>query len=186
MTEPARRWTMPWRLVLTLGLLAGGVIISTRLMPTSSEPAPWDVVGPAALTVGAAFLAMTWLHNYFWGVATALLVILHPVYRQWALTDFTGWTWPTPWLVGPLMVWGFWCTLWRGWRDLTRRRVPAPWGLSLFAAGTLFLASTLPTGAVLLSVLAVLLSVYGVADIFRGLAERLILLPPDHQDRAKP
>jgi hypothetical protein len=320
MTEPARRWSMPWRLVLTLGLLAGGVIISTRLMPTSNEPAPWDVVGPAALTVGAAFLAMTWLQNYFWGVATALVVFLHPVYRQWIQTDLTGWrdaalamavlasaiaswqlafrrdfiwrswialflvsgfavltmardlplappslillwafplvllgltpslrrgadrphsgnlvcfvftgfaliavigylapsidwvdlgfrqtsgvepafawergqldkwTWPSPWIVGPLMVWGFWCTLWRGWRERTRRRAPTPWALSLFAAVDLLGASSgaLPAGALLLSLLAAFLSVFGVADIFRGLGERLILLPPDQPDRAKP
>jgi hypothetical protein len=82
MSEPAMRWRIPWGLVLTLALLAAGVGGAIRWL--RPEPAPWDVIGSAVLTVGAAFLAIRWLQNYFWGVVTAALLVVHPQFWKWA------------------------------------------------------------------------------------------------------
>src|SRR5205807_86566 len=92
-------------------------------------------------------------------------------------------SWPTVWLTVPLITWGLWCTLRRGWRELKKRRAPTPWMLTLYTAVVaigLFapLGENTAVASLSLGCLAVLLAVFGVADFFRGISERLILLPP--------
>jgi hypothetical protein len=74
---------MPWGVVLTLALLAGAAAISLRFVPSGVKPAPWEVVGSAALTVAASFLVMRSLQSWLWGVLTAVLLVFLPLHRQW-------------------------------------------------------------------------------------------------------
>ena len=94
------------------------------------------------------------------------------------------WLWPAVWVAGLLMFWGLCRSLTRGCQELKRRRPPTAWLLTLYAAAELLGATVLGTGRVQptamlpLASLAVVLAVFGVADFFRGISERLILLPP--------
>ena len=86
------------------------------------------------------------------------------------------------------MAWGLWCSVRRGWREFKRRQAPVPWLLTLYAVvGGLSAVTAWRGNATLvvleLAVLSVLLSVFGVADFFRGISERLILsLPAERQE----
>jgi len=73
---------MPWKLALAVVLLAAGVALRTRSLIDMAAAPWWEVVGWAALTVGAAFLVMRWLQNNFWGLVTGAAVLLHPLYWQ--------------------------------------------------------------------------------------------------------
>jgi hypothetical protein len=324
MTKPATQCEMPWGLVVTLALLAGAVAFWMRWLQPTPEAAPWEVVGLAALTTLAAFLAMRWLQNYFWGVVTAVLLMLHPLHgqrtepyraafqvealelvvlavviagwrlafrrdfvwrswlclavlgglatmaaawnvpsdqasrgtallvawpvplallalmpsqrragdrphrgnlaclllvgllffflvgylsppsindymlswqkvgeaswsglqlRAWERDQLDKWTWPTLWVMVPLVLWGLWRTVRRGWRELRKRRAPAPWVLTLDAAFGLLVPGE-ATAVLPLAALAVLLAVFGVADVFHGISEQLILLPPEERHDA--
>jgi hypothetical protein len=95
------------------------------------------------------------------------------------------WGWPQEWVVLPLVVWGFWRTIRRGWREWARRRPPLAWALTLFAIIDLLGVSFHPwadTGILSLASLAVALVVFGVADVVRGFMERLVLAPPQERD----
>jgi hypothetical protein len=98
--------------------------------------------------------------------------------------DLAQWAWP--WLVVtlPLMAWGLWRTVRRGHRQWANYRVPLAWTFSLFAlvevtATFLNPAGTREAGFVPLASLAVLLSVFWLADMLRGIGERLVLPPPE-------
>jgi hypothetical protein len=91
--------------------------------------------------------------------------------------------WPTPWAVVPLAVWGLWRTFRRGRSELARRKAPAAWALTLFALLNLLAAGLMPGDNCEMSVLslatvAVLLGVFGVADVFRNIWDQLRLAPP--------
>jgi hypothetical protein len=99
--------------------------------------------------------------------------------------DVRRWGWPKEWVVLPLMVWGFWRTIRRGWREWARRRPPLAWALTLFAIIDLLGVSFHPwadTGVLSLASLAVALVVFGIADVVRGFMERLVLAPPQERD----
>lgn len=108
--------------------------------------------------------------------------------RGFALENLHRWAWPAVWVVLPLMLWGLWCTLVRGWRELAARRPPLPWLLTLYAAADLAGAALHPREALEtvflpLASLAVLLAVFGVAEVFRRLTRPLLLPPPEERLR---
>jgi hypothetical protein len=108
--------------------------------------------------------------------------------RGFEVENLHRWAWPAVWAVLPLMLWGLWCTLARGWRELAARRPPLPWLLTLYAAADLAGAALHPgeaLEAVLLPLasLAVLLAVFGVAEVFRRLTRPLLLPPPEERLR---
>jgi hypothetical protein len=84
------------------------------------------------------------------------------------------------------MLWGFWRSFRRGWRLWRRGQPPVAWVLTLYGA-VAFAGAALHSGEagqitlLTLASLAVLLGVFGIADLVRGFMERLVLAPP--QDR---
>jgi hypothetical protein len=93
------------------------------------------------------------------------------------------WCWPTPWVVLPLMAWGWWRTVRRGWKQLRSSKPPLAWLLTLFSVVTLIQVVLLPPHAfepVLLTLasLGALLGMFCIADVMRGLTDRLVLAPP--------
>jgi len=78
---------------------------------------------------------------------------------------------------------GWWRSLRRGWKCWRRNLPPLAWVLTMFVlvdlAGIL-LHPPRAAGIALLSFapVAVLLNVFGVADLAQGLGERLVLSPP--------
>lgn len=100
-----------------------------------------------------------------------------------APADLERWAWPVVWVILPLMVWGLWRSLRRGWKQWQQHQAPLSWLLTLFAlldiAGVaLHPASARATFFLPLASLAVLLSVFCLADLLRGMGERLVLEPP--------
>jgi hypothetical protein len=83
MGEPAAR-RLPWGLVITVGLLALVVVPLYRVAPGPAGSTPWGVVVSAAALAAGAFLVMRRLQNYFWGVAAALVLALHPLHWDWS------------------------------------------------------------------------------------------------------
>jgi hypothetical protein len=82
-----------------------------------------------------------------------------------------------------MMVVGFWRSLRRGWKCWRGGKPPLAWVLTLFALVDLagiILHPPHAAGIALLSFapVAVLLNVFGVADLVQGLGERLVLAPP--------
>jgi hypothetical protein len=101
--------------------------------------------------------------------------------------ELRQWSWPNPWAVLPLMAWGLWCTVSRGWKQSARRQPPLAWILTLYSGLALLGVSLCPAEArevALLSwaVLSVLLGVFCVGDTLRTLWERLRLEPPHERD----
>jgi hypothetical protein len=103
--------------------------------------------------------------------------------RPISAAELEKWFWPTPWAVVPLMAWGLVCTFRRGRTELVRRKSPAAWALTLFALLSFLAAGLMPDDNGGMSVLslasvAVLLCVFGVADVFRKIWDQLRLAPP--------
>jgi hypothetical protein len=94
------------------------------------------------------------------------------------------WAWPEAWVVLPLMIWGFWRSLQRGWKLWRRRETPSAWLLPLYTVvamteACLHAPGRVAAGSLLtLASLAVLLGIYGIADLVRGFMEMLVLAPP--------
>lgn len=108
--------------------------------------------------------------------------------RGTALENLHRWAWPAVWVMLPLALWGLWCALRRGKRDWSARRPPLPWLLMLYAALDLVGVALHPRdalGTVMLPLasLAVLLAVFGVAEIARRLTRPLLLPPPEERQR---
>jgi hypothetical protein len=82
MGEPAAR-RKPWGLVLTVALLALLLVLILRAAPGLDRPAPWGVVLSAGATAAGAFLLLRRLQSYFWGMAGALALALHPLRWDW-------------------------------------------------------------------------------------------------------
>jgi hypothetical protein len=98
--------------------------------------------------------------------------------------DLERWCWPTPWVILPLMAWGLWRTVRRGWKQTRRTQLPLAWVLTWFAVVTVGGVTLHSAGAgdsvlIALASLEVLLAVFCVADLVRGLTERLVLAPPE-------
>jgi hypothetical protein len=83
MGEPAGR-RLPWGLLLTGALLALLLVLVYRIAPGQERPAPWPVVFSAGAAAAGAFLFMRRLQGYFWGLAAALTLGLHPLRWEWS------------------------------------------------------------------------------------------------------
>jgi len=98
------------------------------------------------------------------------------------VTEMERWGWSAI-LTVAMMVVGWWRSLRRGWKCWRRNLPPLAWVLTMFVlvdlAGIL-LHPPRAAGIALLSFapVAVLLNVFGVADLAQGLGERLVLSPP--------
>ena len=89
--------------------------------------------------------------------------------------------WTTPWIVVALWIAGFWRTISRGVRQRRRGALPVAWLLSL--AATLLVAVVLPSTTpeskpLGLACLAIILPVFGLADLGLLLGEQLALPTP--------
>lgn len=101
-----------------------------------------------------------------------------------AEADLERWAWPLPALVLILMVYGLWRCLYTGRRRWPTRHVPLSWLLLLFALVVPACVVINPTGLAgaryyPLTILAVLLALFGVGDYLREVGQRLVLPPPD-------
>jgi hypothetical protein len=123
----------------------------------------------------------------YWRAAVTL-----PDSQDFHLQGFTAadlqvWAWPLAWVVLPLMLWGWWRSFRRGWKQSARRQPPVGWMITFFAAVHLAFAAVPSPGGregtlLALAVLAVLLVVFWLADLVRGITERLVLAPPHERD----
>jgi hypothetical protein len=94
--------------------------------------------------------------------------------------------WPNAWAIGVVTVWAVWRSLRRGlwlWRC---GQPPVSWSLTMalicVASWMQFLpVDELPNAHVLILALIVGLTVFLVADLLRGLMERLVLRPPPEE-----
>jgi hypothetical protein len=98
------------------------------------------------------------------------------------VTEMDRWGWAAI-LTLAMMVVGWWRSLRRGWKCWRGGKPPLAWVLTLFALVDLagiILHPPPAAGIALLSFapVAVLLNVFGFADLAQGLGERLILAPP--------
>jgi hypothetical protein len=106
-----------------------------------------------------------------------------------ALPGFTAaelgvWCWPSPWVTLPLAGWGLWRALRRGRKLAAAGRPPVSWAILVYPAAAVLGMALDPDGVravsfLPLASLAPLLVVFCVADLFRGLGERIVLRPPD-------
>jgi hypothetical protein len=108
-------------------------------------------------------------------------------FQAWRPSDVQRWAWPDIWVAGLLMVWGCWRSIRRGWGLWAIGQPPMAWVLLWYGVLTL-LATALHSGptdnasVLALAGLSVLLAVFGVADVIRGIMERLILAPPQERE----
>jgi hypothetical protein len=144
--------------------------------------------------------AVDWLGNHGMHAVAGMLrpespqdmqALLHAIAVReggYTLPGFTpealrAWCWPTPWVVLPLAAWGLWRAVRRGRKQWSSGTAPVSWVLPPFGA-VMFLATALgeggwPAASLLqLAVLGVLLAVYCLGDLVRGVAERMMLGPP--------
>jgi hypothetical protein len=88
----------------------------------------------------------------------------------------------------PLVAYGSWRALRRAKKDWTAGRICLSWMLPLFGvvmvAGCLSLGSV-PAHSLIFAGLAVMLSLFCLADVTRGIGERLVLAPPETSEHAE-
>src|SRR5262249_20575005 len=110
---------------------------------------------------------------------------------EWPLAGFTWtelerWCWPGVWITLPLMLLGLWRTVSRGWKESARNRAPLAWTLTVYAVVAMVGVALHPAEVrqsdfLPLASLAVLLAVFCVADLVRGITERLVLPTPEER-----
>lgn len=102
------------------------------------------------------------------------------------VNSLAGWSWPTPWLVLPLLVCSLGLAIHRGCKQWAVGQGPTAWFLPSFAAVMvvrLLLYSEDPGEAVpvLMTALVVLCFVFFVAEMLQRGFRRMVLLPPDER-----
>jgi hypothetical protein len=194
--------------LVSIGLI-GAVGLATRLhfRPASVLPS-WLNMATAALVAISApltglFLAPASVHHLGWRQAPVLAAESEAVdywhaavdanwtdYRVqgFSASELRQWGWPNAWVVLTLTSWGFWRCFRRGWKNWAKRKAPTAWVLTIFTLITLAIWAIRPQSGGNLSILplaglAVLLSVFGIADVVRGFMERLVLAPPHERDQ---
>jgi hypothetical protein len=190
---------------VTLPVFAGLASRQRRRPGLSVLPSRWNVfgaivVGVLAVCAGTllAPLAVPHLDGMIRTRLTPemspweMLKLAAPAAWGWHLPGLTRdelrlWCWPTEWAVLPLMAWGLWCTLSRGWKQSARRQPPLAWLLTLYCglvvAGMALHPAEAPDMALLpWAVLSVLLGVFCVGDTLRTMWERIRLVPPHERD----
>src|SRR5438128_606490 len=85
----AERRAIPWLLLLTWLALAGGLVVVFRSRLMSDSMAPWSGVGSAVLLASAALFVGYGLNHLGWGLATALVLTIHPFYGTAVKADAT-------------------------------------------------------------------------------------------------
>jgi hypothetical protein len=197
-TFPLFTWALGPRFVTWFVIVAIVVGVGLRSAQT--------LRGGARIVPGNVVFALSFAPVLF--VATLALAYLNtsryrgtllwpPEYRDaapvtlapWERDQLAKWAWPSLWLMVPLMAWGLWRTLTRGWSDFKKFRAPISWLLTAYALACALGAAlreddSLSAHVVALATVAVLLAVFGVADFIRGIGERLILLPPEEREPA--
>lgn len=90
------------------------------------------------------------------------------------------WCWPTPWIALPLIAIGFLRTLVRGYRQRRARELPVAWLLSFASIVLLFALLPISSHVAPIGLLwvVIMLSVFGIADLWQALIERLALPTP--------
>jgi hypothetical protein len=164
--------------------LAAGHALWRRRRGDQPAPCPGNIV--AALGLGLLGPPVGLLFGYLAepsGLSLAQICKSLELRQPITTLELEKWLWPTPWAVAPLVVWGLWRTFRRGRSELVRHKAPAAWALTLFALLTLLAAGLTPDDNGELAVLAlasvaVLLGVFGVADLFRNIWDQLRLPPP--------
>jgi hypothetical protein len=203
-------WPLRPRAGLVAGLTCGGGLLAAALLAArlhrrrlTLRPS-WLNITTAALVglaapVGGLFLAPVSVRHLDWHQMKAdsdAVDLWHAAlgsptggYRVhgFSADERDRWGWHQGGLALALMVWGFWRTFRRGWKEWARRKPPLTWALTLFGMIALVGASFHPgaapdTAYLSLASLAVLLGVFGVADVVRGFMERLVLAPPEERE----
>src|SRR5262245_42474401 len=82
MAESGKGPFLPWSSLLTMLGLAGFVGCRFHLHAPDSSSLPLSRLWAAVVTVGAVFLVERQLQNYFCAVFAAVLLTLHPLFRQ--------------------------------------------------------------------------------------------------------
>jgi hypothetical protein len=162
---------------------------------------------------GAAVLALVRRRSSAWNALLAVAVgvaasgggLLVGVLRDVALPDLSGglsfasglftadalarWAWPSPWLTLPLAVWGWWLTIRRGRRLWAANRTAVTWVLTLYAPvdflSHLVLSPAEAADYVGLAALCLVLAVFCVGDLVRGIGERIVLAPPQTEENGR-
>jgi hypothetical protein len=193
---------------LTISGLLLATVLALRVHRRSLSHRPsWGnliVAVPVSLVaVTAGFLLVPVVVEVFAGISNSVLQGGDPGTLLRAATDFyfvefpppgfstaesERWGWPSVWLTVPLVLFGLWRSISRGVKELARNKAPLAWGLTLYALlgvlGTLLHPAESKDVVLLrLASLAVLLSVFGVADFVRGITDRLVLAPPEERDQ---
>lgn len=102
---------------------------------------------------------------------------------RYAAEQLQRWAWPAVWVVLPLLALGLWCSVRRGRKQFAARRPPLAWVLILYAFAVLaglmlHQRGQLATAVLPLAALAVLLAVFGLAEVMRAVTRPLMLPPP--------
>ncbi|HYT89770.1 MAG TPA: hypothetical protein VEL76_13765 [Gemmataceae bacterium] len=105
---------------------------------------------------------------------------------SFAANELHRWAWPAVWVVLPFLLVGLWLTVRRGSKLLSARRPPLPWVLTLYALVELVGAALHPSAALTPILLrfasvALLLAIFGIAEIVRAVLRPLVLPPPEER-----
>lgn len=189
----------PWAGLIVGGFLVVGFVLATAIgfaKKQANQLSIWNLLSGVVLAIvpiGGLFLAPVvspWLHLVPAGIggvsATRLLETAvvpgagNAVFRS---ANVHRWAWPLAWVVVPLMIYGFYRTFRRGWRQLSGKAAPSAWGLMLFglsvAVGTVLNPAIMrATHDLPWATLAMLLAMFGLTDWLVGIGERLRLGPP--------
>src|SRR5262249_4384408 len=189
-------------LLVLIGLPLGAGLASRYRGQLSQAPSAWNRAAALVLgllaPLGGLLLAPVAVERFDWPGSTdtgvdLLRAALEPGLEGPGFSGFTAaeleiWCWPLPpWLVLVLMAWGLWRSLRRGWRQTARGRPPLSWGMALYAALASVRIGLHPPAARVtvllpLTLLALLLTVFCVADVVRGIGDQLVLAPPQERD----
>lgn len=87
--QPTTRPRISCLSVVVSVLLAIGIVLLARSGSFNQEPLPWPATAGAVIVAVAVFWIERRLLGFFWGVAAALLMTVHPCLRQ---PDSDGWS----------------------------------------------------------------------------------------------
>jgi hypothetical protein len=169
---------------LTLGLavLSAAVGLRARSVPWSDRLKLIGVVIglPLAGVVAARLAHGHWPRLLDGGDWPAVLSEWQAAIRE-GTWSAGAWCWADRWIVGALMVIGFWRTGARGWKEWRLGRPPLAWLIAAAGLGALVAVGARPLapGSLVLAAVGAILSVFGAADVILALVERIELKPPD-------
>jgi hypothetical protein len=157
---------------------------------SESKPHPANIL--CCLATGLIILSIFWYRSSVnFGVMqdSAASYLSKPHLFGFDPQQLQSWCWPTSGVTVPIMAWGLLRTVWRGWREWKKSLPPTAWLLCIYTA-IIFLAVSINSAngeATALEFLAswgAILLVFGLAEVFRVISERLVLLPPAERQEA--